>query len=144
LTVSQSAWLEIRRSLGDLYCLSGVSGKSIAKFIAASEIAEAGTKALADDEVVSLGFTSLRDSPGVFKHAAVNHPSDPDCWPLTAVMVAVAVLAGASTTDPRIEVTSSPRPQTPPLPATPAGAEPNGVLRQTAAIEDPCRDKHPS
>ncbi len=37
----------------DLYCLSGVSRKSIAKFIAACEIAEEGTKALADDEVVS-------------------------------------------------------------------------------------------
>jgi hypothetical protein len=80
-----------------LYCLSGVSGKSIAKFIAACEIAEAGTKALADDEVVSLGFTSLRDTPSVFKHAAASHPSDPDCWPLTAVMLAVAVLAGKET-----------------------------------------------
>ena len=72
LTVSQSAWLEIRRSLGDLYCLSGVSAKSIAKFIAACEIAEEGTKALADDEVVSLGFTSLRDPPSVFKHAGLR------------------------------------------------------------------------
>jgi hypothetical protein len=60
LTVSQSGWLEIRRSLGDLNCLSGVSGKSIAKFIAACEIAEEETKALANDEVVSLGFTSLQ------------------------------------------------------------------------------------
>jgi hypothetical protein len=51
LTVSQSGWLEIRRSLGDLYCLSGVSGKSIATFIAACEMAEEGAKALADDEV---------------------------------------------------------------------------------------------
>ena len=104
-----------------MYCLSGVSGKSIVKFIAACEIAEAGTKALADDEVVSLGFTSLRDTPSVFKHAAVNHPSDPDCWPLTAVMLAVAVSAGASTADPRIEVTLSPRLRTSPLPVTPAG-----------------------
>src|SRR5208337_679479 len=45
----------------------------------------------------------------------------PDCWPPTAVMLAVAVSARAFTADPRIEVTLSPRLRTSLLPVTPAG-----------------------
>ena len=45
----------------------------------------------------------------------------PDCWPPTAVMLAVAVSARAFTADPKIEVTLSPRLRTTPLPVRPAG-----------------------
>jgi len=41
---------------------------------------------------------------------------DPDGWPPTAVMLAVAVSARAPTADPRIEVTLSPGLRTSPLP----------------------------
>ena len=57
---------------------------------------------------------------GLYQHFTWVDP-DPDCWPPTAVMLAVAVSARASTADPRIEVTLSPRLRTPPLPVTPAG-----------------------
>src|SRR5262249_6273053 len=45
----------------------------------------------------------------------------PDGWPPTAVMLAVTVSARASTADPLIEVTLSPRLRTAPLPVRPAG-----------------------
>ena len=57
---------------------------------------------------------------GLYQHFTwVDHA--PDCWPPTAVMLAVAVSARAFTADPRIEVTLSPRLRTSPLPVTPAG-----------------------
>jgi len=53
LTVSQTGRLEIRRALGELYCLSGVSRTSIAKFIAVLDNVEDVTMPLADDDVVA-------------------------------------------------------------------------------------------
>lgn len=73
------------------------------------------------------GFGSLSDpgpwkkrKPGLISKGMLVDPA-PDCWPPTAVMLAVAVSARAPTTDPRIEITLSPGLRTSPLPVTPAG-----------------------